>query len=292
GTVVVRAAISVDPNDAHLTVVSDDLPQSLQGIPLRLRAIDVDINKAGFTTNPTSCAPMSVTGSIASVEGANVAVSSPFQVGGCAQEPFNPSMAAWLSGGLKKGAAPGLNVTIKSAAGQANLRSVALTLPKVLSIALGGSSCSAAQLAADSCPAASQVGSANASTPLLSAPLTGPVYLVNPAGGGIPSLFVKLSGSGLTINLPRTTAIKNGALQATFGAVADVPIDSFTLALKSGSGALLKTNAAVCSSSRLAAATLVGQNGTRSRRAIAVSASCSKTVKKAAKKTSSKKTRK
>jgi hypothetical protein len=283
GTVVVRAAIAVDPNDAHLTVTSDDLPSILQGIPLRVRKIAVDINRPGFMTNPTSCAPMQVTGQINSIEGASSAVSSPFQVGGCAQLPFNPSMTAKLSGNLKKGGAPGLDVEVKSAAGQSNLKSVALTLPKVLSIALGGASCSAAQLAANTCPAASQVGTATASTPLLSSPLSGPVFLVNPAGGGIPSLFVRLSGSGLTINLPSKTAIKNGALQATFDTVPDVSISSFKLSLKSGTGALLKSNAAVCSSSRLAAATLLGQNGSRSRRAIGVGASCGK-----AKKTSSK----
>jgi hypothetical protein len=235
---------------------------------------------------------MSVTGAINSVEGSSAAVSSPFQVGGCASMPFNPSIAAKLSGSLKKGGAPGLEVTVKGAAGQSNLRTVALTLPKVLSIALGGSSCSAAQLASNTCPAASQVGTATASTPLLTSPLTGPVFLVNPAGGGVPSLFARLSGSGLTINLPSKTEIKNGALKATFDSIPDVAISSFVLSLKSGSGALLKTNAAVCSSSRLAAATVVGQNGTRSRRAIAVSASCGKAKKSSSKKASSKKAKK
>ena len=283
GTVVVRAAISVDPNDAHLTVVSDALPSIVQGIPLRLRSLEVDINRAGFMTNPTSCAPMKVNGTVKSIEGSTAAVSSPFQVGGCAQLPFNPGVTAKLNGSLKKGGAPGLDVTVKSGGGQANLRTVGLTLPKVLSIALGGSACSAAQLAADACPAASQVGTASASTPLLSSPLGGPVFLVSPAGGGVPSLFVRLAGSGLTINLPSQTEIKNGSLKATFAAIPDVAIDSFTLSLGSGSGALLKTNAAVCSSSRLAAATLVGQNGTRVRRAVAVSASCGKASRKASK---------
>ena len=285
GTVVVRAAISVDPNDAHLTVVSDDLPSIIQGIPLRIRSIDVDINKQGFMTNPTSCAPMKVDGTINSIEGGSAAVSSPFQVGGCASLPFNPSVAAKLTGSLRKGGSPGLDVTLKSTSGQAHLRTVALTLPKVLGIPLGGSACTQAQLAADSCPASSQYGTATASTPLLSGQLAGPVFLVSPSGGGLPSLFTRLSGSGVTVNLTSKTEIKNGALKATFGSIPDVAINDFTLSLKSGSGALLKSSAAICSSSRLAAATLVGQNGTRVRKAVAVSASCKKASKKSSSKT-------
>jgi hypothetical protein len=274
GTVVVRAAITVDPNDAHLTVVSDDLPSILQGIPLRLRKLEVDIDKQGFMTNPTSCAPMTVNGSIASIEGSTATVSSPFQVGGCASLPFAPAIAAKLTGSTKKGGTPGLDVTLKSAAGQANLRTVALTLPKFLGIPLGGSVCTQAQLAADNCPAASKYGTATAATPLLPSPLSGPVYLVSPSGGGLPSLFVRLTGSGLTVNLTSKTELKNGALKATFQSIPDVAISDFKLSLKSGSGALLKSSAAACSSSRLAAATLVGQNGKRVRKALAVSASC------------------
>jgi len=37
GTVVVRAAIRVDPVDTHLTIDSDPLPTILEGIPLRLQ---------------------------------------------------------------------------------------------------------------------------------------------------------------------------------------------------------------------------------------------------------------
>ena len=61
GTVVVRAAVFVDPLDAHLRVVSDPIPQILSGIPLRLRQIALSIDRAGFMTSPTSCAAKQVT---------------------------------------------------------------------------------------------------------------------------------------------------------------------------------------------------------------------------------------
>ena len=52
GTVVVRAAVFVDPTDAHLRVLSDPVPQILEGIPLRLRQIALSIDRPGFMTSP------------------------------------------------------------------------------------------------------------------------------------------------------------------------------------------------------------------------------------------------
>ncbi|HVY97201.1 MAG TPA: hypothetical protein VHA54_09615, partial [Solirubrobacterales bacterium] len=54
GTVVVRAAVRVDPSTAEITAASDPLPQIRAGVPLRLRAIDLNIDRPNFTLNPTS----------------------------------------------------------------------------------------------------------------------------------------------------------------------------------------------------------------------------------------------
>ena len=60
GTVVVRAAIKVDPTDSHLTIDTPSLPTILQGIPLRLRTVKVDIDRANFLFNPTNCDQLAV----------------------------------------------------------------------------------------------------------------------------------------------------------------------------------------------------------------------------------------
>ncbi len=57
GTVVVRASIAVNPATAALTIASDPLPQYVDGVQLRLRRINVEVNRPGFMLNPTSCAP-------------------------------------------------------------------------------------------------------------------------------------------------------------------------------------------------------------------------------------------
>ena len=60
GNVVVRAALRVNPESAQITAVSDPLPQILEGIPLRLRQILIELNRPDFTLNPTDCNPFSV----------------------------------------------------------------------------------------------------------------------------------------------------------------------------------------------------------------------------------------
>ena len=96
--VVVRAKIEVDPHTAALTVTTDtsgphQIPTILEGIPLQIKHVNVTITRPGFTFNPTNCNPMSLTGSIASVEGASSPVSVPFQVTNCAVLKFEPKVA-------------------------------------------------------------------------------------------------------------------------------------------------------------------------------------------------------
>ena len=68
GTVVVRAQVSVDPHTSQVTVTSDPLPRILQGIPLRVRRVDVVVDRPGFIFNPTSCNPSSIEGTVTSTQ--------------------------------------------------------------------------------------------------------------------------------------------------------------------------------------------------------------------------------
>lgn len=283
GTVVVRATVNVDPRDAHLTIASDDLPSILQGIPLRLRSIAVDVNRSGFMFNPTNCSVMGVAGQVASLEGAVANASSRFQVGGCSGLSFSPTVSTKLTGGranTRVGGHPGLDVVVRSKRGQANLKRVALTLPSGLSINLTGlAACTEAQLAQNACPAASRAGTATATTPILHGALTGPVYLVLPSGGGLPRLVVKLAGSGLNIELDGATRFSGGRITNTFPAIPDVPISKFTISLKSGRGALLTPGQALCSRARRSSLSMNAQNGRRLTKSVALATRCPKAKK-------------
>ncbi len=88
GMVVVRQSLRVDPHTAQVTDVSDPFPTILDGIPLRVRRVDVTLDRPGFTFNPTSCTPMAITGTVSSTQGASANVSSRFQAGGCRELAF------------------------------------------------------------------------------------------------------------------------------------------------------------------------------------------------------------
>ncbi len=64
GNVVVRTAVTADPSTAQVTTTADRLPQIIDGIPLRVRGIQVDLDRPGFALNPTNCAPKSIDASV------------------------------------------------------------------------------------------------------------------------------------------------------------------------------------------------------------------------------------
>jgi len=136
GTVIVRQAVFIDPDDAHLTVVSDPLRTVLRGVPLRLRTLDIRIDRPGFVLNPTSCTPKALVGTIASTAGATHRVEQRFQVGDCRALGFKPRLRMSLSRrkALRPGGHPGVRAVVTQAAGQGNLLQAAVKLP--LSLAL------------------------------------------------------------------------------------------------------------------------------------------------------------
>src|ERR1700722_2934017 len=95
GKVIVRAKIDVNPETAALTITTDTegpykIPTIIDGIPLQIRHVNVNINRPGFTFNATNCSPLQVTGSLTSSEGASSALSVPYQVTNCAVLAFKP----------------------------------------------------------------------------------------------------------------------------------------------------------------------------------------------------------
>ncbi len=271
GDVVVRAAIHVDPRTAQITVVSDPLPTILQGVPLQLKMVNVSIDREGFMFNPTDCEPLSVTGTLTSTQGATANVSSHFQAANCAALPFHPVFS--VSTQAKTSKQSGASLTVKGAftAGNANIHSVAVVLPKQLPARLTTiqQACPEATFNANpaSCPTGSNIGTATASTPVLANPVTGPVYLVSHGGAAFPDVVAILQGEGVTIDLTGSIDIKKGVTSSTFASVPDAPIGSFQLTLPegphSGLAAVVPASAkgSLCGQSLAMPFTITGQNG-------------------------------
>ncbi len=278
GNVVVRAAITVDPATAAVTITNTQpLPQIIDGVPLRLQQIVVLVDRPGFIFNPTSCAQKQITATVAGSAGARAAVSTPFAIAGCTRLPFKPTFAATTTGRASKANGASLTVKVTSkggpqaTGGEANIKSVKVDLPKQLPSRLTTlqKACVAKVFEANpaACPKESNVGTASASTPVLAHPLSGPAYLVSHGGAAFPDLEIVLQGEGVTLILDGNTQIKHGITSSTFKTVPDAPISSFELRLPTGRFSVLgayvpaKANYSLCGQTLNMPTAITGQNG-------------------------------
>jgi hypothetical protein len=264
GAVVVRTALYVDSETAQGRAVSDPLPTIIDGIPLDLRSVAIELDRPGFTLNPTSCDPLAITGSATSALGATAALTTPFQVGGCSSLPFKPKLSLSLKGGVKRTSHPRLLANLTAKPGEANIARAQVKLPKAafLDNAHIKTICTKVQFAADACPPGSVYGKASATTPLLDGTLSGAVYLRS-STHQLPDLVAKLKGPAaqpIEIDLAGRTDSVNGALRNTFEAVPDAPVTKFNLELYGGKRGLIILSSGLCKSPK-ANVELDGQNG-------------------------------
>jgi hypothetical protein len=270
GNVVVRSALFVDKHTADVRVVSDPLPTILQGIPLQVRDVRVDVNKPGFFLNPTSCAEKKITGVLTSTAGLKANVSDRFQAADCASLGFKPRMVLRVGGRghTRRGQTTPVTSTVTMPSrNQANLRFVRVSLPTTINARLNtiNDACTRAEFEADIRKCSHAIaGSAVASTPLLRDPLKGNVYFVK-NGNPLPDLFVALRGQVSFDLIGRITIPGSKHLATTFATAPDVPIRSFTLRLLGGrTTASTGAAANLCSAkSRRATASVdyIAQNG-------------------------------
>ena len=260
GVVIVRARIAVNPENSTLTITTDEtgpraIPQILDGVPLRLQRVTVDIDRPGFMFNPTNCGAQEITAVISGSQDARANVSSPLAVGGCKSLEFKPKFAVSTSGKTSKAAGASLDVKLSYPSGsvgsEANIALAKVELPKQLPSRLTTlqKACLAATFEANpaNCPVASIVGIVKANTPLLPVELSGPVYFVSHGGEAFPSLIVVLQGDGVRVDLTGSTFIsKAGITSSTFKTVPDVPVNTFEIYLPEGPYSALAANGNLC----------------------------------------------
>ena len=259
GYVVVRGGIQIH-DDASVTAVTDPLPRILQGIPLQVRDIRVNLDRPNFIISPTSCAAMGISASAQSTIGQNANLSSRFQVGECARLAFKPSFTVSASGKTSKANGASLHVHLATNEGPAaavretNIAKVDVQLPVMLPSRLTTlqKACTAAQFEANpaGCPEGSFVGTAIAHTPDLPSALSGPAILVSHGGQAFPDLVLVLQGEGVRINLTGHTQIKKGITYSHFDTVPDAPVSSFDLTLPQGPHSVLAAVGNLCANTK------------------------------------------
>jgi hypothetical protein len=265
GTIVVRQALDLDPRTGVARVdgaASDPIPHILAGIPLRVRDIQVNIERPGFTLNPTSCAETSTLAEIwgggenvfSRLDDSPVGRSARFQAAGCRGLGFSPRLGLKLRGGTRRGAFPALRAHYRPRPrAQANLSRLALAFPRSAFIEQGHfrTICTRVRFAADAghgaqCPKGSVYGRVKVWTPLLAQPLTGPVYLRS-SDHELPDAVLALrSPIGIRLEVAVRIDSIRGRLRAILADVPDAPVSRVIVQMQGGRKGLFVNSRNLC----------------------------------------------
>jgi hypothetical protein len=279
GDLAVRGMLRVDPVTGQLKMETDPLPPIFEGLALRFRTIAIDLDRPGFLLNPTSCEAKQITSTVASVDGRATSSSSPFHVSGCERLGFEPRPQLALENRRARtgGSVPELSIGVRTRPGDANLSQFKVKLPPVIAFHGRGidAVCARGDAVEGVCPPASRVGTAVARTPLLDEPLRGPVYLVQPRGGGFPDFWSSLESDGVKIHLAAESFRRKGRLVTELKEVPDLPLRRYAMKLTGGDKGLFHVEGNLCARRRPAASVaLEAQNGAARSKRVQLEAEC------------------
>ena len=276
GTQVVRVAIDVDQQDAHVEAVSDTLPEIIGGIPIRMRSIRVSIDRPNFMINPTNCSSFSVDSQGIGDQGTVTDFSSYFHVNNCVTLRFKPKMTVRQVGtATRRAQNPRFKFDLRTRAGDANVKSLSVTLPSAFEIDQRhlGNICSEKELTANQCAGRTPIGRASTTTPLLDQPLSGSAYAVS-GSGGLPRLAFILNGQVNLVPRADTKTTKDGRLQTTVAVVPDAPIGHFSLTVFGGKTGYLINTRDICKNTPVVKVEYTAQNGKTRTQNVRVKTAC------------------
>jgi hypothetical protein len=271
GTVVVRQALKINPKTAEVRVdgaLSDPIPHILAGIPLKVRDAHVHVDKPNFTLNPTGCDPSRTIAELwgggadpfSTADDAPLLREARFQAASCASLGFKPKLALTLKGGTRRGAFPALRATYRPRAGEANLKDLVLRLPRSAFLEQGHfrTICTRVQFAAKACPPGAVYGHVRAFTPLLEAPLEGPVYLRS-SDHELPDIVFDLHGLVDVEAAVRVDSHKGG-IRTTLEEAPDAPIEKVVVTMQGGRKGLIVNSRDLCAKRSKASVEMTAHN--------------------------------
>jgi hypothetical protein len=191
--------------------------------------------------------------------------SSPFHAVDCATLNFKPRMTVRQLGSrkdTKRTKNPRLQFDLYTRPGDANLKSLSVTLPRAFQIDQRhlGNICSRAQLEREHCAGRQAMGSVRVDTPLLDQPLSGPAYAVS-GFGKLPRVVFILAGQVTLMPQAESLSVNNGHLKTTVPVIPDAPVGHFRLTLLGGSKGYLVNSQDLCKSVGKIAVEYQAQNG-------------------------------
>ncbi len=251
-------------NNTYQLMAEADLPLRHEGIPVRIRQMQIDLvgwadqntpstaDDKPFMTNPHSCGVHDVFADVTSPQPQTVTASDTITIdaGSCPTQ-FNPDPTLTIDNlDTVAGDPTAIHTEINMGGGtnDATAKTVSMPFPAGFKLNAGGAqgvaACSVAQLDADSCAANTDIGGATLVTTLLANPLTGDVYLETPGATAADryKLAVRLRGAvDITIHGVAQVNESTGDITAIFDDLPDIPFTTFTLDLDgydSGTGAV------------------------------------------------------
>ena len=250
GLVVNRAAIQIDPGTSEATVVTDPLPQFLEGVPVSYRTVNVLVDRPEFTLNPTNCKPKQITATVTAAGGGVAQASDGFQVTGCSKLPYKPKLKIAFKGQMKRSGNPAVRATLTQKPGQANTAAATVILPgsQFIDNSHINNPCTRVQFAAEACPPKSTLGTVEAKSPLLDQPLKG--NLVFRSNGGereLPDIVADLRGqNGIRVIQVGFIDSVRGRVRTRFLSVPDVPLTKAVFRFYGGKRGLIENSKNLC----------------------------------------------
>jgi hypothetical protein len=173
-------------------------------------------------------------------------------------------MAVRQLGGHKKtqrSQDPALRFDLWTRRGDANLKSLAVTLPKAFAVDQRhlGNICSRAELAAKLCAGRQAIGTAWVKSPQLDQPLEGSAYAVS-GFGTLPHVIFVLRGQVMILPEGVSSTV-NGHLKTVVPVIPDAQIGHFRLDLFGGKHGYLVNTRSLCRSASNVSVAFTGQNG-------------------------------
>jgi hypothetical protein len=281
GTVVLRYAFKIDPETGEVFIDatgSDPIPHIIKGVTVHAKDIRAYTDRPEFVINPTNCTRTSTASTLlgsgldfaSEVDDRPVTVSTPYQAADCAALPFKPRLSMKLRGGTRRGSYPALTATLlMNGIGEAGVKRAEVILPSSEFIANKhfNTICTRVQFKqgahpGELCPAGSVYGSAVIKTPLLSEPLTGPVFLRS-SEHQLPDVVAAVHNGQIDITLDGHVDSVKGRLRTTFESTPDAPVSSAVISLRGAKKGLFENSTNLCAHTHKVEANFVGQNGKR-----------------------------
>jgi hypothetical protein len=247
GTVVSRIALAVDRRTGAINARVAAPPRALDGIPLRLSAMRLVLDRPGFVRAPSGCEAKEVSAVVEDGSGVRTVLRSGFRASGCDRLAFAPRLDLAATAGTDEGRHPALRAVLRAKAAEAGIAAVHVTLG-------AGERLDRGRLRPGSVR-----GHVSAWSALLDHRLEGPAYLRSPPRGP-PELVLAFAGSP-EMEVTGRVHLAGGRVRIDFPRLPDVQLTRLVLDLNGGRRGFLVNAGGPCGTAGKASVRLVSQAG-------------------------------